>query len=208
MLRSFKLPGGYWPEGYWREGYWKDTQMLVRTVLGLLLVGNLVAAAFAFHWIGASPEGLNQQVGSQRVRLKAEQSRRDQSRVIAAHMEQAKGEGDKFLDTWITARRHTYSTIIGEITASAKASGMKMLDASIAPLDPIEGSDNLELMTITINFEGGYPQLMKLVNAVDRSQRLFIIESLQVAPQPRSELLNVGIKLNTVVKNEAEAGAL
>ena len=39
---------------------------------GLLLVGNLVAAAFAFHWIGASPEGLNQKVGSQRVRLKVQ----------------------------------------------------------------------------------------------------------------------------------------
>ena len=182
--------------------------MLVRAALGALLLANLVAAAFAFHWLGASPEGLNQRLGSQRVRLKAEQSRRDQSRVIAAHMEQAKGEGDTFLDTWITGRRHTYSTIIGEITASAKASGMKMLDASIAPLDPIEGSDNLELMTITVNFEGGYPQLMKLVNAVDRSKRLFIIESLQVAPQPRSDQLTVSLKLNTVVRDEAETGAL
>ena len=198
MLRSFKLP----------EGYWKDPQILVRAALGVLLAANLLAAAFAFHWIGPSPEGLNQRLGSQRVRLHAEQSRRDQSRVIAAHMEQAKGEGDKFLDTWITGRRHTYSSIIGEITAAAKTSGMKMLDASIAPLDPIEGSDNLELMTISVNFEGGYPQLMKLVNAVDRSQRLFIIESLQVAPQPRSDQLNVGLKLNTVVKDEAEAGAL
>ena len=198
MPRSFKLP----------ERYWKDPQLLARAALGALLLANLGAAAFAFHWLGASPEGLNQRMGSQRVRLKAEQSRRDQSRVIAAHMEQAKGEGDTFLDTWITGRRHTYSTIIGEITASAKASGMKMLDASIAPLDPIEGSDNLELMTITVNFEGGYPQLMKLVNAVDRSKRLFIIESLQVAPQPRSDQLTVSLKLNTVVRDEAETGAL
>lgn len=198
MPRSFKLP----------ERYWKDPQLLVRAALGALLLANLAAAAFAFHWLGASPEGLNQRLGSQRVRLKAEQSRRDQSRVIAAHMEQAKGEGDTFLDTWITGRRHTYSTIIGEITSSAKTSGMKMLDASIAPLDPIEGSDNLELMTITVNFEGGYPQLMKLVNAVDRSKRLFIIESLQVAPQPRSDQLTVSLKLNTVVRDEAEAGAL
>jgi hypothetical protein len=123
-------------------------------------------------------------------------------------MEQAKGEGDQFLGSWITGRRHTYSTIIGEITQSAKTAGMKMLDASIAPLDPIEGSADLELMTITVNFEGGYPQLMKLVNAIDRSHRLFIIESLQVAPQPRGDVLNVALKLNTVVRDENEGGAL
>jgi hypothetical protein len=198
MRRSFKLP----------EQFWRDPQTLVRLGLGVLLLANLAAAAFAFHWIGASPEALEQRLMAQRARLKAAQGKRDQSKVIAAHMEQAKGEGDKFLETWITGRRHTYSSIIGEITQSAKGAGMKMLDASIAPLDPIEGSADLELMTITVNFEGGYPQLLKLVNAIDRSEKLFIIESLQVAPQPRSELLNVTLKLNTVVKDEAEAGAL
>jgi len=39
---------------------------------------------------------------------------------------------------------------------------MKMLETSIAPLDPIEGSADLELMTITVNFEGGYGQLLRL----------------------------------------------
>jgi len=66
-----------------------------------LLLANLVAAAFAFHWIGASPEALAQRLGSQRSRLKGAQVKRDQSKVIAAHMEQAKGEGDKFLETWV-----------------------------------------------------------------------------------------------------------
>src|SRR5258708_4756004 len=196
MRRSFKLPAGAW----------KDSQFCARVVLGALLLANLVAAAFAFHWIGASPEALSQRLTARRQQLKTAEAKRDGSRVLASHMAQAKGEGDTFLDTWITGRRHTYSSIIGEITQSAKASGMKMLDASIAPLDPIEGSANLELMTITVNFEGGYPQLLKLVNAIDRSEKLFIIESLQVAPQPRSDLLNVSLKLNTVVKDETEAG--
>jgi Tfp pilus assembly protein PilO len=198
MSRSFKLA----------EQDWKDPQVQVRLGLGVLLLANLVAAAFAFHWIGESPEALTRRLGSERARLKSLQAKRDQSKVIAAHMETAKGEGDQFLENWITGRRHTYSSIIGEITESAKGSGMKMLDTSIAPLDPIEGSADLELMTITVNFEGAYPQLMKLVNSIDRSQRLFIIESLQVAPQPRGDLLNVSLKLYTIVKDENEAGAL
>ena len=197
MRKSFKLP----------EQNWKDPRFLVRLGLGLLLFANLVAAALAFNWIGASPEALTRRLADQRARLKTAQAKRDQSKVIAAHMEQAKGEGDQFLETWITGRRHTYSSIIGEITAAAKTTAMKMQDASIAPLDPIEGSTNLELMTITVNFEGGYPQLLKLVNAIDRSEKLFIIQSLQVAPQPRTDLLSVNLKLNTVVKDEAEAGA-
>ena len=35
---------------------WKDPRILVRTGLGVLLAANLVAAAFAFHIVGSSPE--------------------------------------------------------------------------------------------------------------------------------------------------------
>src|SRR5215813_4100755 len=111
MPRSFKLP-----EAVLQARNLKDPQFLVRVALGVLLLANLVAAAFAFHWIGDSPEALAQRLASQQTQLKTAQGRRDRSAIIAAHMQQAKGEGDQFLDSWITARRHTYSTIIGEIT--------------------------------------------------------------------------------------------
>ena len=65
-----------------------------------------------------------------------------------------------------------------------------MQEETIAPLDPIEGSDDLSMMTISINFEGSFAQLVKFVNLLDRSPRFLIIESMQVSPQPKGDVLN------------------
>ena len=79
---------------------------------------------------------------------------------------------------------------------------MNTKEETIAPLDPIEGSDDLDMMTISVNFEGSYPQLVKFVNLLDRSPRFLIIESMQVAPQPKGDMLNVNLKLNAFVKDD------
>jgi type IV pilus assembly protein PilO len=80
---------------------------------------------------------------------------------------------------------------------------MNMKEATISPLDAIEGSDDLDMMTITVNFEGNYGQLIKFVNLLDRSPRFLIIESLQAAPQPKGDILTVSLKLNTFIREEA-----
>jgi hypothetical protein len=80
---------------------------------------------------------------------------------------------------------------------------MNMKEATIAPLDAIEGSDDLDMMTISVNFEGGYGQLIKFVNLLDRSPRLLIMESLQAAPQPKGDVLTVNVKVNTFVREDA-----
>ena len=66
---------------------------------------------------------------------------------------------------------------------------MSMKEVTIAPLDPIEGSDDLDMMTISVNFEGSSAQLVKLVNLIDRSPRFLIIASPQAAPQPKGDIL-------------------
>ncbi len=181
----------------------RDPKVLVRIGLGLLLVVNLVAAAFAFHVVGPSPESLDQSLISARQSLIASQTRLNRSRSLAGRVSQGKEEGSSFLASYLTTRRHTYSTIISEITKTAQTAGMTMKEATIAPLEAIEGSDDLDIMTITVNFEGGYAQLVKFVNLLDRSPRFLIIESLQAAPQPKGDVLSVALKLNTFVREDS-----
>lgn len=181
----------------------RDPKVLVRAGVGLLLLANLVAAAFAFHLVGPSPEGVNQAVVSTRLQLLAAKTRLDRSKILADRVSKGKDEGSSFLTTYLTTRRHTYSTIISEITETAKTAGMTMKEATIAPLEAIEGSDDLDMMTISVNFEGGYQQLVRFVNLLDRSPRFLIIESLQAAPEPKGDILSVTIKLNTFVREDA-----
>ena len=48
---------------------------------------------------------------------------------------------------------------------------------------PVDGSDTLDMMQISANFEGLYPDLIRFINLFDKSDRLLIIESLNATPQ-------------------------
>jgi Tfp pilus assembly protein PilO len=186
---------------------WKEPRVLVRIALGLLLTANLVAAGFALNVFGSSPEVLDQALLAAEARLQADQARLTRSRMLTANIGRGKAESDTFLTSYFTNRRNTYSTIISEITETAKTAGMKTQEGTIAPLDPIEGSDDLSMMTISINFEGSFAQFVKFVNLLDRSPRFLIIESMQVAPQPKGDVLNTNLKLHVFIKDDS-AGAL
>ena len=45
-------------------------------------------------------------------------------------------------------------------------------------------------------------QLVKFVNALDRSPRFLIIESMQATPQPKGDILSVTLKLNAFIKDD------
>ena len=182
----------------------RDPKVLVRAALGLLLAANLVAAAFAFHLIGDSPEALNQQLAGTLAEKQRAQAALNRGRALRGSIDKGKGEGERFLTTYMSSRRYTSSIIIGELNEIAKSAGMKMLDGTIAPLEAIEGSEDLDMMTISVNFEGGSNELVKLANLLDRSKRFLIVESLTVAPRPKGDVLAVNVRLNTFVKEDKD----
>lgn len=186
---------------------WKSTQNLLRLGIAALVVANLLAAAFAFHWFGNPAEDTQTQVRAMQRQLAAVQSHLGTARSLSSKVEQARGAGDQFLATYMTDRRNTYSTVLAELNRIAADSGMKSKEKALPPLEPIEGSDNLSIMTVTANYEGTYPQLVKFVNLLDKSQRFIIIESLQAAPQQGSPALNISVRVNTFVRGDLGGAA-
>lgn len=186
----------------WTGGAWKQPKTLVRAGLGILLAANLIAAALAFHVFGASPEDVDQQLAAARLQAQAEQMRLQRTRALSGNIDRGQEQASRFLTSYMTDRRTTYSTVMGVINQIATAAGMKQDDGTIAPLEPIEGSQDLDMMTISVNFEGNYAQLLKFVNELDRSPRFLIIDSVAVTPRPKGDTLVVNIKVNTFVKND------
>jgi Tfp pilus assembly protein PilO len=207
MPRSFNFRALSLPSQFRHAAAWKEPQVVVRIALGVLLAANLVAAGFAFNVFGSSPQALNQSLVAANAKLQADQARLTRSRLITSNIGRGKTESETFLASYLTSRRHTYSTIISEITETAKSAGMKTQEWTLALPDPIEGSEDLSMITISINFEGGYAQFVKFVNLLDRSPRFLIIESMQAAPQPKGDVLNTNLKLRAFVK-EDPAGEL
>ena len=179
----------------------KNRRFVVRLALGVMLLANVVAAAFVFHPWGGSPEDLARELENRQRQLTQQLQRLERTKSLVGKVQQARAEGDTFLEQSTMSRRTAFSTLIGEINKMALDAGMKPKESALA-LEPVEGSDTLQQLTISANFEGSYANLTKFVNLLDRSPRFLIIESMQASPQP-SGILGVNVRLDTFIRQEA-----
>ena len=179
----------------------KDPRVAVRVVLGVLVVANLVAALIVFRPWGGSAEDLQRQQVQLRQQLNLAQKHLDQSKVVVEKVERARKEGDLFLTKYITERRSTMSLVKEELNRIAQDAGVTPKGDSIN-LDPVEGSDTLWQMTISEVYEAPYPNLAKLINMLDKSQRFLIISNMVATPKTTGNLLTVTLRLDTFVRGE------
>jgi type IV pilus assembly protein PilO len=198
MPRNFKLARKL----KWKGVAIKEPRVLLRAIVGTLLAANLVAAVMAFKPFGGSAADLRREQQSLRVQLGRLQARAATSKRLVEKVETARREGDQFLSKYVTDRRSMSSTIQDELNRTAKEAGIKALPATL-DLEPIEGSDTLEMMSISAGYEGTYANLTKFVNLLDKSPRFLIIENMQTAPQQGGQALNVTLKLDTFVRETA-----
>jgi len=128
------------------------------------------------------------------------------SKRLVDKVEQARSEGDNFLNKYFTDSQTTAALILTELNTTARDAGIKMGQAQFNK-ENIEGSDNLQMLTTNVGFEGNYTNLTKFMNLLDKSPRFMIIESMQAAePQQQAgQALNVSLKIDTFVKDSPGA---
>jgi hypothetical protein len=182
---------------------WASPLVLVRVAAGVLLLANVVAAGFAFHWWNDSPATLESKLDDTRKQLLIERSLVTKSKVMAGKVDTARSQAGSFIDLYMTPRRVTYSTILGDLDRMSTEAGIKARERSLAR-DPVEGSASLSMLTVTASFEGSYPSLLKLMNMLDKSPRFLIVERVQAAPVANSQNLQVTVKLNAFVRGDVE----
>lgn len=184
----------------------RDPRVMMRVVIGTLLLANLVAAVIAFKPFGGSAEDQRRRQAESTRQLAAARAHLADTKRLVDKVELARREGEDFLTKYFTDRRTTYSTIIEELDHASQSAGIKPRDRSVE-LNLIEGSDTLEMMSLTAGFEGDYASLEKFVNLLDKSPRFLIIESMQAAPQQGGQNLTVTVKLDAFVKEDQVQGS-
>lgn len=192
MPKSFSL----WPPN--------NAGAIVRLLAAVLLAANLIAAYFVFRPIGGSPADLQAQAADMRLQLRQRQGALERTRKLVDKIEAGREEGNQFLDEYFMPRRSAYPEILAELTKLATEANLKPKESAYA-VEPIEGSDTLSMMQISANFEGGYGELIRFINLVDKSDSLLIVEGLNATPQQGSKLLNVTLKLDTFVREDGPA---
>lgn len=173
-----------------------------RIALGLLLAANLVAAGLVLYPPGGSAEALEQQLVTLQAQVMQARARLERSRAQAESVERGRREGDQFLKQYFVARRELPSTLLAELNRMADQARIRDRGSAYS-IEKIEGSETLNMLTISANFECTYRQLLDFVRQVDRAQSFLIIESLSAAPQPNSNLLTVAMKLDAFVRDDA-----
>jgi hypothetical protein len=194
MLRNFSW--NVWPPN--------NTAALLRLGVGLLVAANLVAGYFVLRPIGGSPEELRQQAMEMRLQIRQQQSALDRMRLLTGKVEIGRGEGDKFMNNYFLPRRTAYSVILAELNQIANEAKVTPKEGAYA-IEPVEGSDTLEMMQITANFESSYENLIHFINMIDKSDRLLIMEGLNATPQQGGAKLNIMLKLDTFVVEDGAA---
>jgi hypothetical protein len=181
-----------------------NPRALIRLGLGALAVANLVALYFVIRPPGGSTQELAQQALDMHSAIRQQQGVLDRTRLLVSKIESGRGEGDQFMGNYFLPRRTAYSTIMSELNDLASQSKITPRDSAYA-LDAVDGSDTLDMMQISANLEGLYPDVIRFINLLDKSDRLLIIESLNATPQQSGGRVNVALKLDTFVKEDGSA---
>ena len=182
----------------------KNPVGIAQAAFAALLLLALVAGYFVLYTPGGSPEELERQMVDLRSQLLTRTVLLKQTRANVEKIERGRIQGDQFMNGYFMTTRTASSTIIDELTRAAKEAKINSKEHSIQMVE-IEGSDTLKMMTINGNYEGTYADLIEFVNRLDRSPRLLIIESLNATPQQGKGVLNINVKLDTFVREDAGA---
>ncbi|MDP9114082.1 MAG: type 4a pilus biogenesis protein PilO [Acidobacteriota bacterium] len=172
-----------------------------RVALLVFLIADLAAAWILLYPPGGSADELEQQLTALQAQTTAKRVLLTSTRQHVAAVEQGRTEGEQFLNQYFLARRTAYSTLLSELVAAADEAKIKPKEHAYST-EPIEGSDDLSMMSISANYEGTYANLMRFVHEIDRSPRLLIIEGLNAAPQATGGTLNISMKIDTFVRED------
>jgi type IV pilus assembly protein PilO len=179
----------------------RDPKLIVRIVLGGLLAANLVAAALVLFPPGGSAEELQREATTLQAQISANQGLLERTRQHVAAVEKGRDSGEEFLSGYFLSSRTAASTLLSELSEAGSRSKIKKLEYANAT-EPIEGSDDLSMLSITVNFDGEYRDVLNFVHELDRSPRLLIIESLSAAPQQGSKTLSVSMKIDAFIREQ------
>lgn len=181
----------------------RDPRVMMRALIGALLAANLAMAVVAFKPFGGSAEDLRREETSLDMQLTKLQAQVADTRKKVANVETAREQGDEFLAKYFMDSRTAPSQIDEELLKDAKDSGIRQLPTSYSH-DEIEGSDDMEMLTVTAGLEGTYENLTKFINLVDKSPRFLIMDSMQTAaPSQSGKLLSVQVKIRTFARAAA-----
>lgn len=174
----------------------------LRTALGMLAVLNLVAIYLYISPPGGSRRDLVEQDSSIQRNIQIHRLATERLKTVSAKVQLGGQQAEQFAQLYFLPSRTSFAVLVDELLRMSNASGLHEGQRTYSQ-EPIEGTDDLTLLSINASFQGNYADLMKFVNQVDYSNQLLILDTLTAVPQQQgSGLLNIVARFLAVEKDD------
>lgn len=172
-----------------------------------IVLGVLNAAAIYFYI--APPGGSRRELHHKEAQIRSDidlhRVATQRLKTVSQKVELGGEQTDQFAGQYFLPRRTAFATIVSELLRISSAAGITERERSYSE-DPIEGTDDLTLLTVNSTYQGTYANLMHFVNQVDHSPLLLILDSLSATPQQEGAgLLNVQMRFLAVIHEDGSA---
>jgi Tfp pilus assembly protein PilO len=180
----------------------RSSMFWLQVAIGGLILLNAIALFLYF----VPPGGTRRELARQETQLHREidvrRAATHRLKTISQKVELSGDETQQFEATYFLPRRTAFASIVSELIRMSNAAQLRAREASFTQ-DPVEGTDDLTLVTVSSNYEGTYTDLVHFLKQVDQSPQFLILDTLNATPQQQgSGVLNISLRFLAIVHED------
>jgi Tfp pilus assembly protein PilO len=174
----------------------------LRIALVSLALLNAIAIYLYILPPGGSRRDLVEQDSSIQRNIQIHRVSTERLKSVSAKVQLGGQQTEEFAQQYFLPNRTSFAVLVDELLRMSNASGLREGQRTYSQ-EPIEGTDDLSLLSINASFQGNYADLMKFVNQVDHSKQLLILDTLTAVPQQQgSGVLNIVARFLAVERED------
>jgi type IV pilus assembly protein PilO len=178
----------------------RDTRRKIKTVLIALGVINVAALGVLFSPLVGSEHSRHDQLESGWKELQQKTKQVGPLRGMDKKIVSARQQIERFYKDRLPERDSEILEAMGRV---AKDTGVKIDQMRYTPQEaPAVEAVGLREMDVEASLNGNYLQLVKFINALERDQVFFIVDSVQLGGEQAGQV-RLQIKVETYLKSEA-----
>jgi len=183
----------------------KGPRFWLQAAIGVLAVLNAIALFFYFAPPGGSRSELEAENQHARINVSATRIQMMRLRRVSQRVQLGSTQSSDFESHYFLPQRVAYASVISEIQRMAQDAGLQERNAVFTE-EPIEGTDDLSLLNIAVEFQGSYSSFTKFLYDADRSPMLLMLDALQASPQQQKPgEIDTSARFQAIIREPAQA---
>jgi len=176
----------------------------LKVALGVLALLNGVALFLFFAPPGGSRAELEAQDQHIRSEIAAARTQMLRLKQVSQKVQLGSVQSSDFESRYFLPKRVAYATVMAEIQRMAQAAGLQERNGVFTE-EPIEGTSDLSLLNVAVEFEGPYNSFMKFLYESDHSPMLLMLDALAASPEQKPGQITTSARFQAIIREPAEA---